>query len=147
MFLHVCLLNFDEHFFNRNRPHSKKELASVLIDGFLFLIPLALATFIPYQEHMSNVYKFLAALSMMSIVKNEFFYENIEKWERVTHACLYVLHPILLFNFYESWQKNYFDENPNFWMFQLLYVGMGMKSIVYQIIYMNYIFPHKDKVS
>ena len=139
MIIHVILLNLDEHVFNKNRAHSKFEIISVFTDGVLFLLPLLMATFVAYEKSYEMIYKFIAGLSMVSIVKNEFFYKNLDVKERVTHACLYVLHPILLFNFYESWQNNYFQVNTNFWMVQLVYVGFGIKSIAYQLIYWNYI--------
>lgn len=139
MILHASLLNIDEHYFNKNRSHSKYEIASIITDGIFFLIPLLFAIFIQYDEGLEIIYKGLGALSMISIVKNEYFYKDLEVKERLVHACLYVLHPILLFTFYESWKNNYFVAHPNFWMFQLLYVGLGIKTITYQVIYWNYI--------
>ncbi len=144
MILHVCLISIDEHYFNKKRFHSKYEIWSILTDGVLFLIPILFATFVPFDEKWIILYKVLAGLSMISIIKNEFFYKGLDKWERLTHACLYVLHPIILFNFYESWQNNYFQNNTNFWMFQLLYVGLGIKTLTYQIIYWNYIHDKKE---
>ncbi len=144
MILHVLLINVDEHYFNRKRPHSKLEIWSIITDGLFFLIPISIATFIKFDPKWIFLYKALAALSMISIIKNEYFYKGLDRWERLTHACLYVLHPIILFNFYESWQNNYFQNNSNFWMIQLLYVGLGVKTLTYQLIYWNYI--HEDKV-
>jgi len=142
--IHVILMNIDEHYFNKRRPHSTKEVWSILIDAFLFLASISFATFVKYEPEMIIYYKTLAGLSMISIIKNEFFYRDLDRWERIVHACLYVLHPIILFNFYESWQNNYFHTNTNFWMIQLVYVGLGIKSLSYQFIYWNYI--HEDKV-
>lgn len=139
MILHVVLHNIDEHVFNKRRSHSRAEIWSMISDAILFIIPLLMATFITYRPDLEIVYKTVAGASMISIVKNELFYKNLEVKERLVHACLYVLHPILLFNFYESWQNNYFQEHPEFWMVQLFYVGMGFKSISYQLIYWNYI--------
>lgn len=139
MCLHVILITLDEHYFNKNRGHSRFEVLSVISDGIFFLIPILFATFVPFHEKWVLLYKALAAVSMISIIKNEFFYKGLDVRERVTHACLYVLHPIILFNFYESWQNNYFQTNTNFWMFQLLYVGLGIKTATYQVIYWNYI--------
>lgn len=139
MIVHVILHNIDEHYYNAKRSHSRLEVYSHISDGILFIIPLLFATFIDYDPELEIIYKFLAGLSMVSIVKNEYFYEKLEVGERLIHACLYVLHPILLFNFYESWQLDYFSLHTNFWMVQLLYVGFGFKSISYQLIYWNYI--------
>jgi hypothetical protein len=139
MSLHIILVQIDEHFFNKKRSHSRFEIISVVSDGFLFLLPQLLAIFVTYDEKWDLIYKCLGALSMISIVKNEWFYNDLDKMERLTHACLYVLHPIILFTFFESWQNNYFDTQTNFWMFQLIYVGVGFKTISYQIIYWNYI--------
>jgi hypothetical protein len=139
MTAHMTLVYIDEYLFNKKRPHSKKEVVSVVSDGALFLLPQVLAIFVAYDPKWEFLYKFLGALSMISIVKNEMFYENLCMRERVIHACLYVMHPLILFTFYESWQQNYFDTHPNFWMFQLLYVGIGFKTVVYKLIYWNYI--------
>lgn len=141
--LHVILMNLDEHYFNKNRAHSRYEILSVISDGILFLIPLLIAIFVSYDESWSIIYKTLGAISMISIVKNELFYKGLDVRERLTHACLYVLHPIILFTFYESWQNNYFDTHTNFWMIQLVYVGLGFKTICYQLIYWNYIHEKK----
>lgn len=137
--LHAILLNIDEHYFNRKRKHSKYEIASVITDGVLLLIPMLIAIFVTYDEKWVFIYKTLGALSMISVIKNEYFYQDIGRNERILHACLYVLHPIILFSFYESWQNNYFVNNTNFWMIQLLYVGVGFKTVSYQLIYWNYI--------
>ena len=137
--LHALLVNLDEHYFNKNRSHSKYEIASVITDGILFLLPQLMAIFLTYDPKWVFLYKALGALSMISIIKNEFFYKNLDVKERVVHACLYVLHHIILFSFYESWQSNYFVNNTNFWIIQLLYVGVGFKTISYQLIYWNYI--------
>ena len=141
--LHVLLMNVDEHYFNKNRPHTVMEIWSILIDAFLFLASISFATFVKYSPDMVIYYKALAGLSMASIVKNEFFYKGLDRWERLVHAALYVLHPIILFNFYESWQNNYFQTNTNFWMVQLVYVGLGIKTLSYQFIYWNYIHENK----
>ncbi len=146
MCLHVVLITLDEHYFNKNRDHSRFEVLSVITDGLLFLIPILFATFVPYSEKWEILYKTLAALSMISIIKNELFYKGLDVKERLTHACLYVLHPIILFNFYESWQNNYFQTNTNFWMFQLLYVGLGIKTATYQVIYWNYIHERPSQI-
>ncbi|MCB9091414.1 MAG: hypothetical protein H6621_09740 [Halobacteriovoraceae bacterium] len=139
MGLHVLLLNLDEYLFNKKRGHSPYETVSVISDGILFLIPLLIATFVTYSESWVWTYKILAGLSMLSVVKNEFFYRNLEVKERFIHACLYVLHPMILFTFYESWTHNYFKEHTYFWMVQILYFGLGMKMVIYQLIYWNYI--------
>lgn len=139
MILHVILHNIDEHVFNKRRLHSQAEIWSMISDAIFFIIPILMATFIAYRPELELIYKIVAGISMVSIVKNELFYKDLDVKERLVHACLYVLHPILLFNFYESWQHNYFQVHPEFWMVQLLYVGLGFKSISYQIIYWNYI--------
>ena len=139
MFLHMGLYTLDEHLFNKRRKHSEHEIVSVVLDGALFLIPILFATFVSFDEKWVLPYKIIGALSMISIIKNELFYKNLEVKERLTHACLYVLHPILLFTFYESWKEDYFVSNPNFWMVQNFYVGFGIKTVAYQIIYWNYI--------
>lgn len=142
--LHVALYSLDEHYFNKKRDHSKFETISVVLDGILFLIPMLMATFIDFDEKWVLPYKLAGALSMISVVKNEVFHKILQLRERLTHACLYVLHPIILFTFYESWKNDYFNENPNFWMLQLAYVGFGIKTVTYQLIYWNYVREKKS---
>ena len=137
--LHAVLVNVDDHCFNNKRSHSKYETISVITNAILFLIPQVMAIFFTYSEEMGLAYKIIAGLSMLSIVQSETFHQNLELKERLVHACLYILHPIVLFTFFESWQNNYFEVHPNFWMIQLMYVGVGFKTISYQIIYWNYI--------
>lgn len=137
--LHAVLVNIDDHLFNNKRGHLKYETLSVILGALLFLIPQLIAIFVTYDETMGLVYKVLAGISMVSIVQSEMFHKNLHVKERLLHACLYVLHPIVLFTFFESWQNNYFVTHTNFWMIQLVYVGVGIKTITYQIIYWNYI--------
>lgn len=137
--LHTVLVNIDDHVFNNKRSHSKYETMSIITDGIFFILPQIVAIFITYTEDWGFIYKVLGAISMASIVKNEFFHKGLDTKERLIHACLYVLHPIILFTFYEAWINNYFVTNTNFWMVLLVYLGMGFKSISYQIIYWNYI--------
>lgn len=111
----------------------------MIADGALLLLPMLLAIFVPFDAQWVPLYKTLGAISMISVIKNEYFYRDLDVKERVVHACLYVLHPIILFSFYESWQNNYFVNNMNFWLVQLLYVGVGFKTVCYQLIYWNYI--------
>jgi hypothetical protein len=145
MIAHVCLYNIDEHLFNKKRDHSRYEILSTISDGVLFLLPILMATFVSFDADKTWIYKTLAAISMLSIIKNECFYQNLEVKERLIHACLYVLHPIILFNFFESWQNHYFQTHPNFWMVQLVYLGFGIKSFTYQLIYWNYIHEPVNK--
>ena len=144
MIVRVGLLNIDEHYYNKNRSHTKYEILSVITDGIFLMIPLLFATFVPHHPKWELTYKVMGASSMLSIVKNELFYnKDLQIPERLIHAALYVLHPILLFSFYESWTKNYFDSHPNFWMIQIIYVGIGFKTVSYQLVYWNYIHEKK----
>lgn len=143
MAIHSLIYQLDEYIFHKKRGLSKAEIIGSIVDGFIYLVPLVLATMIPYKEPWTSVFLFFAVLSCLSIVKNEWFYpEVLEKKERMLHSALYVLHPVLLYTFYLSWEDNYFSQYPNFWMFQLIYLAVGFKSVTYQIIYWNYI--HED---
>ena len=144
MSLQVILFQLDEYYFHRNRKLSRKEIISAISDGFLYIIPLIIATFTRFQEGRREFYIALSAISCLSIIKNEFFYPALNVKERVLHSLLYVLHPILLYSFYLSWKGNFFDTFPNFWIFQLLYVAIGFKTVTYQMIYWNYIHEDKD---
>ena len=84
-------MNIDEHYFNKKRLHSTKEIWSILIDAFLFLASISFATFVKYDLNAVIIYKTLAGLSMISIIKNEFFFDHLCKGERLVHASLFFI--------------------------------------------------------
>jgi hypothetical protein len=137
---HAGLFAYDEYALKRKRSLSQSEINSALIDGFLFLSIVALTIFTNFSSTLSYVYIGLAVLSCASIIKNEFFYpDTIKREERVVHALMYVLHPLILYCFYTSWSMNFFITNMTYWTMQLLYLILGFKTITYHVIYWNYI--------
>ena len=143
--VHALLFTYDEYVLNKKRDLSQKEINSALIDGVLYLSIVALTIFTTFTNTLGGIYIFLSALSCLSIIKNEFIYPKLEKTERVIHAALYVLHPLILFAFYTSWKMNFFATNLTYWMLQLGYLVLGFKAITYHVIYWNYIHPKKKK--
>jgi len=141
--LHGILFRIDEFKFHRKRGVQKVELINALFDGFLFLSALAIALFADFSYWSEKIYIALAIVSCLSIAKNEFFYKGLELGERFTHSLLYVLHPVILFAYYDGWKVNYFDKHYYVWLVQLLYVFLGFQAIAYQIIYWNYIYDPK----
>ena len=139
MSLQVILFHVDEYYFHRKRGLSKYEIASAITDGAFYVLPLIIATFAKFDSIWKTIFIVLAGISCLSIAKNELFYPALQVKERIIHSLLYVLHPILLYSFYISWKGNFFDAYPNFWILQLLYVAIGFKTVIYQIIYWNYI--------
>ena len=95
--------------------------------------------FTTYNSKLDWVYLVMSLLSCLSIIKNEFFYESLTKTERVVHAALYVLHPLILYAFHESWKQDFFKNNMMYWMLQLGYFILCLKAITYHVIYWNYI--------
>jgi hypothetical protein len=147
IFLHIVLFHLDEYYFHRKRPLTRKEVISMFVDGLLFLPPLMLAIFTTFSEELKILYIVLASLSCLSIVKNEcFMHSGICRKERLLHSLLYVLHPILLFSFYLSWERNYFVHNINFWIVQVVYLGAGLRTLAHQLIYWNYIRENSEKL-
>lgn len=142
--IHGALFTYDEYVLNKRRNLSQKEINSAVIDGILFLTTVSLTIFTTYSQMIVNLYILLAVLSTLSIIKNKVFYENLERVERVVHAGLYVLHPLILYAFYVSWKMNFFATNLLYWMLQLCYLVLGFKAITYHVIYWNYIHK-KDK--
>lgn len=137
---HACLFAYDEYFLKRKRELSQLEINGSLFDGFLFLLTVALTIFTTYTETLGLIYIALSSLSILSIVKNEYIYPlNIDRKERVVHAALYVLHPLILYCFYISWKANFFTSNMTYWMMQLCYLILGAKTITYHVVYWNYI--------
>lgn len=142
--LHGILFRVDEYMFHRKRGLQKRELTNSLIDGLIFLITLAVAMFSKHSYWSDKIYIALSIVSCLSIVKNEFFYENLKKGERFVHALLYVFHTTILYAFYISWRINYFDSHYYIWLTQLLYMILGFQTLAYSLIYWNYIYdPRK----
>ncbi len=144
---HGILFFYDEYFLHKRRPFSKNEINSGLIDGILFLIPVGLTLFTSFGPVMKYVYITLGFLSCLSIIKNELFYENLDKTERLIHAGLYILHPLILYAFYVSWERNFFATNLTYWMLQLCYFILCFKAVNYHLIYWNYVHEKNKKVN
>lgn len=139
MVIQVILFNVDEYYFHRKRGLVKQEVISAIVDGALYLIPLLIAIFLPFNSLWQKLYIGFAMISCLSIAKNECFYPSLTAPERVVHALLYILHPVMLYTFYISWEQNYFTTMINFWMIQIIYMALGAKTLTYQIIYWNYV--------
>lgn len=137
---HALLFAYDEYVLNRKRANiSQMQINSQSLDGVFYLAIVAMTLFTRYTEILGNVYIALSILSCISIIKNEYFYENLPRLERLVHAGLYVLHPLILYAFYSSWKLDFFTTNMTYWMIQLGYFALGFKTISFHIIYWNYI--------
>lgn len=143
---HAGLYFWDEYILHKRRGLSKTEINAGIGDALWFLSTVAITIFLPFSENLKWLYIVLGALSCVSIVKNELFYPDISRTERLVHAGLYVLHPLILYAFYSSWRMNFFATNLNYWMLQLCYLGLGLKALTYHIIYWNYIYEGKESV-
>jgi hypothetical protein len=142
--LHGILFRVDEFMFHRKRGLKKVELINEVFDGVLFIGALAIPLFAGFSYWWEKFYIALCIVSCLSIAKNEFFHKGLEFGERFTHSLLYVLHPVILFAYYEGWKVNYFDKHYYVWLVQMLYVFLGFQAIAYQIIYWNYIHDPKS---
>jgi hypothetical protein len=137
---HALLFAYDEYFLKRKRNLSVIEINSSLLDGILYIGLVAMTIFTTYSETLSSIYIAVSVLSCLSILKNELIYPlNINRDERIVHACLYVLHPLILYCFYHSWSLNFFHTNMTYWLLQLGYLVLGFKTISYHVIYWHYI--------
>lgn len=136
---HAILFAYDEYILNKKRELSQGEINSALLDGVLFLGIVALTIFTTYTENLGIVFISLSFLSCISIIKNEFFYPVLELRERLVHSILYVLHPLILYAFYLSWEMDFFNNNMSYWMLQLCYLALGFKAMCYHVIYWNFI--------
>ncbi len=137
--LHSLLFFYDESLLNKKRELTKFENISVYIDGFFFLVPVAMTLFTNYDSKFNMIYLIMSIFSCLSIIKNELFYTDLSKRERLVHAALYVLHPLILYAFHESWKQDFFKNNMTYWMLQLGYFILCVKAITYHVIYWNYI--------
>ncbi|MCB0413398.1 MAG: hypothetical protein KDD50_03635, partial [Bdellovibrionales bacterium] len=112
LILQLILFHLDEYYFHRKRGLSRPEIVSALMDGFFYLLPLAIAIFCSFTIFWQWIYIFLAILSCLSVVKNEWFYPVVmDRNEKLVHAGLYLLHPILLYTFYLSWDQDFFNNS------------------------------------
>ncbi len=137
---HAGLYFVDEYILRKQRDVSQKEINSVLVDGLLFLSIVAMTIFTSYSKNLGYIYLVLSALSCISIVINEAFYPaSLSCKERVIHALLYILHPLILYAFYSSWKMDFFNTNMTYWWLQLGYLVLGAKAITYHVIYWNFI--------
>lgn len=142
---HAVLYFLDEHYFHRKRGLSDNEVKSGMFDGILYVITVGLTIFTTYSKGLSYLYITLALLSCLSIVKHEYFYpETMDKKERITHALLYIIHPLILFAFYQSWQSSLFDNELFYWMLQLAYFALAFKAAAFYVIYWNYIYERNE---
>lgn len=137
--IHGILFGYDEYVLNRKRSPSQKEINNALVDGVLYLSVVSMTIFFSYTPTLGKIYIGFGLLSCLSIIKNEYFYENIPEPERLVHSALYVLHPLILYAFYSSWKMNFFSNNLTYWMLQLCYFVLGLKAVSFHIIYWNYI--------
>lgn len=141
--LHAALFYYDEYVLNKRRGLTQIEVNSALIDGVIYLTLVAMTIFAPFNLVTKMIYLILSFISCLSIIKNEWFYPAIEKVERLVHAGLYVLHPLILYAFYLSWEQDFFNHEMTYWMLQLCYLVLGFKAISYHVIYWNYIHERK----
>ena len=137
--IHGILLNIDEHIFHKKRGINKIELWNALFDMALFIAPIFIALFTKFSYWWEKVFIAFCMASCLSIAKNELFYKGLDVKERLVHSLLYVLHPVILYAYYISWQTNYFDHHYYVWLTQLAFMLLGIQSITYRIIYWNYI--------
>jgi hypothetical protein len=138
-FTHGILFFYDEYILHKRRSLSRNEINSALIDGVLFLVPVGLTLFTSFGPIMKYAYIVLGLMSCISVIKNEIFYPNLDKVERLVHGGLYVLHPLILYAFFVSWESNFFATNLTYWMLQLCYFILCFKGITYHLIYWNYV--------
>lgn len=136
--LHGILFTYDEYILNKKRGLTQSEINSASADGFLYLIIIGMTLFAPFGEISKVIYLTLCFISCLSIIKNEWLYPSLDRIERLVHAGLYVLHPLILYAFYLSWQSDFFNTEMTFWMMQLFYFILGFKAMTYHVIYWNY---------
>ncbi|MEZ4872051.1 MAG: hypothetical protein R2827_07370 [Bdellovibrionales bacterium] len=140
MITQLTLFHLDEYYFHRRRRVTRPEIVSALIDGLIYVLPLTMAIFLDLTPLTKGLYIALSVVSCISIAKNEFYYPKLERQERLVHSFLYVLHPVMLYTFYLSWEGNYFTNFPNFWIVQIIYLGLGVRTLAHQLIYWNYVY-------
>ena len=141
--VHSLLYSYDEYILNKKRDLSQNEINHGMIDGFLYIATVSFTIFAPFTALFSKIYIAFAALSCISIILNEYFFPALKRTERLVHAALYVLHPLILYAFYVSWSQNFFKTNPTYWMLQLCYLVLCFKAVTYHVIYWNYIHQKK----
>ena len=110
--LHAGLMAFDEGYFHRKRGLGRWETVGHPLDTLTVMLPTLLTLFAP-SETLENWFLGLAGFSCLFITKDEWVHREqspaLEQW---LHACLFVLHPVILFAIFQNWKQQWFPVWP-----------------------------------
>lgn len=145
-------IGFDEIYFHWKRGLPKWERIGHPLDTFSLLACLLFTLYVPFTDFTMKVYIGLAVLSCFMVTKDEFVHkEHCPGAENWLHACLFLLHPIVLTVAGLIWPIIQGEAVPH-WILSWLDNPMALEQfmyaqailvflfMLYQIIFWNFIW-------
>ena len=129
--LHAFSILFDEFYFHKKRGLPLWERMGHPFDTLTVLFCVGLLIFFPTHLSITPIYTGLAIFSCLVVTKDEFIHQShCDAKEQWLHAILFILHPVVLWIYYQFWLEGKF-----FWLniiFSILCIHM-----MYQLVYWN----------
>jgi hypothetical protein len=143
------LMVFDEIFFHQERGLPKWEILGHPLDTITVLMPLLYALLFKFNQFNIFIYILLSLFSCLFIVKDEWIHKDLcSKGEMITHALLFIVHPMVFFSIFIFWQFENQVILGSFItakMMVILQLFLTCLFLIYQIIFCRffYVFKHK----
>lgn len=148
----MILMTFDEVHFHYKRGLPLWERIGHPLDTLSVLICFGFVLASPFSEFNLKIYCALALFSCLMVTKDEFVHKHhcagMEHW---LHACLFILHPIVLTmtgiiwpiiqgiqNTF--WLLSWLDNPTALMWFMYIQTGAIAAFLLYQIVYWNFIW-------
>ena len=156
--LQMIAIGIDEIYFHYKRGLPKWERIGHPIDTLSTLLCLSLVLLLPFTKTTFIIYCSAAALSCLMVTKDEFVHKHhCTAQENWLHACLFLLHPVILINTALVWTV--VAEQPSFaWLAakvpksELLELGLTLQVVamtlflLYQVVFWNFIWRDKPVI-
>jgi hypothetical protein len=143
------LMVFDEVFFHQQRGLPKWEILGHPLDTITVLMPLLHALLFDFNQVNIFIYILLVFFSCLFIVKDECIHKDLcSRGEMITHALLYIVHPMVFLSIFALWQLGNQVILGSFItakMLIILQLFLTCLFLLYQIIFWRafYVFNHK----
>lgn len=153
--LQGILIGIDEVYFHRKRGLPQWERIGHPLDTLSFLICLGTVLLVPYSTTSLKWYIALSIFSCLMVTKDEFIHKHhspsSENW---FHACLFLLHPIVLtigaflwplLHEQEtlSWLQFLVEDRAYIYSFFLIQTVVTALFFFYQIIFWNFVWKNQ----
>lgn len=152
--LQALAIAFDEGYFHYRRGLPKWERIGHPLDTLSLLICFGIILFSSFNTTTLSAYCIFSVISCLMVTKDEFVHKHHCPWaENWLHACLFILHPIVL-TFagliwaktegapMPEWLSSWLDNLPlleNFLLFQTIFIFV---FFLYQVIFWNIIWKN-----